>query len=131
MLKMFDRKQIMKKAWGIKKNKRNQDLDFGRCLKLAWAEAKGCQMTGTDKQKVWAVDILAKADIAVKEMIEKEFVGEFSDKKEAALEVLRSGLEKMNKMYAGNIIEKFQYFSFREESDAHVFVQWMRQMTEK
>lgn len=61
----YDRKEIMKKAWEIKKE--NEKNIFGLCLKMAWAIAKKAaeakelpELQGSVKQVAWAKDIRDK-----------------------------------------------------------------------
>lgn len=61
----YDRKEIMKKAWEIKKE--NEKNIFGLCLKMAWAIAKKeaeaeelPELQGSEKQIAWAKDIREK-----------------------------------------------------------------------
>lgn len=70
----YNRKEIMKKAWEIKKQ--NTNNVFGLCLKMAWAIAKEGtkvdakelpELEGSEKQVAWAKDIrekmIAKLDV--------------------------------------------------------------------
>lgn len=82
----YDKKEIMKRAWEIKKDADRRTLNdiwitkpqvkelkpeekalFSECLKLAWSEVKKAdifkmpQLEGTEKQVKWAEDIRRKA----------------------------------------------------------------------
>lgn len=56
-MKKYNMSEIMKKTWA---NFRKAMGTFSKCLKAAWAEAKGViNMKGSEKQVAWAEDIKA------------------------------------------------------------------------
>lgn len=68
----YDLKKIMKRAWEIKRE--DKDNIFGLCLKLAWGEAKKEEggkkvvLEGSEKQVKWAEDIRSKVMDCIQEL---------------------------------------------------------------
>ena len=55
----YNKSEIMKRAWEIKKENKNNI--FSACLKLAWAEAKGNTVSKTEKElMIEKLEMMAK-----------------------------------------------------------------------
>ena len=104
---MFNKSEIFKRAWKFKKE---FNIKFSDCLKKAWSLAKNTlSMTGTEKQKTWASDILNTIKKCVEEIYSSEDYFKVTKENQDLIKMFNENIiYNIKHSYAGEVIDCFK-----------------------